>query len=125
MNYYDLIYINKHDDCFSNIKNNVLVIINIILYSYGIFLKVEFCGKKKLSYNIKNNNLGYYIIISFCLSVSFLNKINSFLKKNISILRFLIINIKRKDNYISTFFIDKILNKKFKNNVKKYKNKKK
>lgn len=124
MNYYDLIYINKYD-CFLNIKNNVSIIINIILYNKGIFLKTEFCGKKDFSYKIKNNNFGYYIIISFFIDVFFLNKIRSILKKNDSILRFLIINLKKKDNYISTFLINKILNKRFKNNDKNYKNKKK
>lgn len=124
MKYYDLIYINIFDSCFLNIKNNALSIIGLILYNEGVFLKIEFCGKKNFSYKIKNNYFGYYIIISFFINVTSLNKINSFLKKNNSILRFLIINLNKKDNFISSFFIDRILNKRI-NNDKKNKSKKK
>lgn len=110
MNCYDLIYINKCD-YFSNIKNNALIIINLIVYNEGLFLKTEFCGKRDFSYKIKNYNSGYYIIISFLLNTNFLKDLFFFLKNNESILRFLILNLKNKDNFISTFFTDKIIKK--------------
>lgn len=102
--YYELFIINKTVG-YNNIKKNILILINYIIFNNGIVLKVEFCGEKNFFYKIKKNYKGYYIFLLFYFNSSlFLKKIYFFLKKNNNILRFLIINVKN-NNYITDNYL--------------------
>ncbi len=93
MRHYEIIFMIYPDkDIYVNdIINNYINIIK----KKGIIHRLENWGLKKLSYNIKNFDKAYYILMNIEVNISLIKFINDDLNLNKNILRFLIIKKKK------------------------------
>ncbi len=78
-----------------------------IINKNGKLHRLENWGLRSLSYNIKNKNKAYYILINIEVNLYTINLINNDFKLNSNILRFIIIRKKKAECNNSIMFSNK------------------
>ena len=74
---------------------------NIIEENQGKILKTDKWGKRKLAYNIKSEDEGYYILLYLKANKIILNDLEKFCKVNEYVLRQLILKLKKEIELVS------------------------
>jgi len=94
VNYYETILILKADLSDEQIKENVQQLKNLIGKANGAILHYEDWGKKKLAYEVKKQGRGSYHLYQYRAAASVLTEMDSTLKLNEGVLRFVTVRMK-------------------------------
>ncbi|MCX6743573.1 MAG: 30S ribosomal protein S6, partial [Candidatus Parcubacteria bacterium] len=94
--HYELLYIVPMSYTADELKPIVEKVAALIKENDGTITKDDNLGKQKLSFPIKHNSHGYYLLYEFDLPKANLQKLNRVLSLNHEVLRFIIVKKKVK-----------------------------
>ena len=95
---YEILYIVRPDIDENTIEEKILTKVNQVVEKHnGEILKTEKWGLRKLAYNIKKHEDGYYILYQIRGNPALVTELERNFKINESILRFMTISLKEKD----------------------------
>ena len=98
MRFYELGFIARQDltpSQVDNLKNNYTKVINDF---GGKVTKTELCGLRQMTYPIKKNNKGHYILLNVAVSPEGITEVERQMSINEDVLRYLTVKVKALDN---------------------------
>lgn len=93
MNTYETLFIVNPDLEEAEIEKTVAIIQDLITSSGGTILRLDKWGKRQLAYQIQKKREGYYVLIYFQASPSFIAELNRRYKLTDTIIRHLILQL--------------------------------
>jgi small subunit ribosomal protein S6 len=98
MNFYEVVFIVKHDASASHIESVTQDIASVINEAGGSVMKTEFCGLRTLAYQIKKSKKGHYILLSVSCPPDAVIELERRLRINEDIIRSLIVKVDKPDS---------------------------
>jgi small subunit ribosomal protein S6 len=98
MKFYEAVFIVKQDASASYVEEKARTYAKIIKDLGGDVTKTEFCGLKYLSYPIKKNKRGHYVLLNVVSDPNGILETEERLRIDEDILRFLIVRVEKLDN---------------------------
>ncbi|MDR1488835.1 MAG: 30S ribosomal protein S6 [Holosporales bacterium] len=101
MNFYEIVFIIKHDASAAHVESVTNSYISIITNDGGDISKTEFCGLRYLAYPIKKSRRGHYILLNAICKPETVKELERKFKLDEDILRSLIVRVEKLDNNAS------------------------